>query len=390
MNRAATGAATPLWQLGFRPFFLLALLSAVGLMAVWLRLFLADASAVTYLDPVLWHGHEMVFGFVVAVVLGFVFTASQSWTGIPGIKGARLMLLAGLWLAARLLMLVPSAPKALVATVDLALLPLAIAFLAPYLGQSSQKKNAVFLILLALLAAGNLAVHLGALGAWPGHERQGLQFGLSVIVMMIAIIAGRVVPFFTSRVLPGYAPRAGLVDRVAIFGVAAFAVAQVFGAAAPVTAAIALAAGAANLWRLIGWLDRRVWKIPVLWILYVGYAWLCAGLFLAAIAALGAIPASAATHALTAGAIGTMIVGMVSRVSLGHTGRPIQPGRLTVASYHCVTAAAALRVFAPLLAPDRYVLAIEAAGGLWILAFTLLSVAYFPILTAPRVDGKPG
>lgn len=387
-----TGRLAAIWQLGFRPFFLLGLLAACGSMAAWLHYFLGGKGEGLFLEPTLWHAHEMIFGFTVAIIVGFVATASQSWSGKAGITGWRLVLMAILWALGRVAMLSPPIPRTAIAILDFSFLPLATAFLMPYLGGKGQRRNLVILLLLAVLTGGNLLMHLGALGIWPGNERRGLNLSLHAVVLMIVVIGGRVLPFFTSRAVTDYDLPSKRVDPYAAASVALYAIVVFAEADGRVTATLAVVAAAVTFWQWSRWLDRRIWRVPVLWILYVGYAWVWMGFMLTALSSLGPslTPATTATHAFTVGAIGTMIVGMVSRVSLGHTGRPIEPTRMVVVTYYLVTMAASIRVFGPMVVQARYLEAVALSGGLWIVAFATMFAAYLGILSSARPDGRPG
>jgi uncharacterized protein involved in response to NO len=387
----ASRSRLALWQLGFRPFFLLGLLAAPMLVALWLAALLRGPSAVQYFAPTYWHGHEMIFGFATAIVIGFIYTASQNWTGTPGIRGPRLVLLAGLWLAARVLMAFPILPRGLVAAIDLAFLPAAACFLVPYLGRKEQRHNLIFLVLLSALTIGNLLMHLSALGILVDFDRRGLYLGLDVIILMIVTISGRIVPMFSERAVPGYVrtPSPWL-DRAALASAVFYAVCDFALPMSALTALVAAAAAGINLGRWVRWHHRGIWRVPILWVLYVGYAWIAVGFALRAATRFAEVPISTATHAFTVGAIGTMIIAMISRVSLGHTGRAIRASRPTIAAYAFVTTAATARVVGSLPLGIPQSIALTVAGSLWVAAFGLLLVVYAPILLMPRVDGKPG
>jgi uncharacterized protein involved in response to NO len=380
-----------LWELGFRPLFLLGLFGGATLIGAWLWFFTTGQNSQNYFSPALWHAHEMIYGFAAVVMVGFILTASQNWTNIPGVKGKRLMSLAAVWLLARLLLAFPVLPPIANAFVDVIFLPMAIGFLLPYLGRSEQKSNAIFLVLLTLLTFGNLLMHLSALGILPGNEDRGAYFGLHVIILIIVIMGGRVIPFFSERAIPGYVkPITPWTDRAVIASVAAFLCASFFAPLSSLTGIFAGIAAVVNLKRWLTWLDRRVFLLPILAVLYVGYAWIIIGFTTSALANFSVISLSPATHAFTTGAVGTMIIGMISRVSLGHTGRPIIASHMTAAAYGFISLAAAIRVFGPILAPELYLISIQVSGTIWILAFILVCISYTPYFLFPRIDGRPG
>lgn len=379
------------WDLGFRPFFLLGLLAAPGLMIAWLTLFLNGTLAPSYFQPVLWHAHEMVYGFACAIVIGFIYTAAPKWTGTPGIRGLRLMLLAGIWVTARMLMAFPLIPAPIVAGIDLAFLPLSAMFLVPYLGRKEQRHNLIFLVLLSTLTLGNLLMHFSALGVVDGYDRPGLYLGLNVIIFMIVVIGGRFIPTFSENEVSGYR-RANLniLDKTALLSAVAFVIVSFAMPNSIAVGAIAIVATAVNLWLWIKWLHIGIWHIPILWVLYVGYAWIIIGFALTAASIFSTVSSTAATHAFTAGGFGTMIVAMVSRFSLVHTGRPLIAARATVAAYLLVSFAAIVRVVGATLLTGHSMISIQISGALWIASFIVLLTIYAPILIAPRVKGNLG
>lgn len=381
----------PLWQLGFRPFFALGGLAGALLVAAWLAVQAGALAPGGPLAPMVWHGHEMVFGFATGIVAGFVLTASQNWSGVRGVHGARLQGLVAVWLLARVLLLTP-APPALVAAVDLAFLPLVWVALWPCLKDPELRTElALFSVFFAVLLAGNAMVHAEALELTSGTALRGIRLGVHTIVLVIVFIGGRVIPFFTESSLARAQPRTWAWCERASHGTAwAFVAAQLVAPTHPASAALAFAAGAANLVRLAGWQVRRVRRVPLLWVLHLAYLWLVVGFVLAGLATLGLVAPSPALHAFTVGGIGTVVHGMISRVSLGHTGRRLHPSAWTVAGFVLVHLSAAVRVLLPLARPDLSTPAVHASGALWIAAYGLFLAVYAPKLLAARVDGKPG
>lgn len=370
--------SSPLLAKGFRPFFLLGAWYGGLAVLLWLAQVLGLFSWRAGLSPMAWHGHEMIFGFTTAIIAGFLLTAVPNWTGRPTPVGAPLGALVALWVLGRLAALTSLTPALVAAALDLAFLPaLALALVAP-LWKARKLSNLVFLPLLAGFSAGNGLVWAEQLGWASGSALVGLNLGLYCILTMIAVIGGRIIPFFIRAALPGSLTRSWpWVERTAVWSLPLVAV-------LPEAAGLAWLAAVANLVRLVGWHDRRLWRVPLLWVLYVGYAWLPLGL---ALRAAGASPFPA-LHALTAGCIGMMVLGMLARVALGHTGRPLAPPRAVVAGFVMVAIAAVLRTFGPLLFPS--LTWVVASGLLWSLAFGLYGAVYYPILTRPRADGKPG
>lgn len=384
----------PILALGFRPFFLLAAIFAAAAVPLWLLIYQGVLEPISYLPPTIWHGHEMVFGFVIAVVAGFLLTASTHWTGWQTASGWKLALLAGLWVAGRITLTAGAQlPAWLAIGLDVAFLPIVAVGLAIPILRAGNRRNIAFPVILLVLAATNLAIHLGALGVIDWDPSQGLRLAMDLILLMIGVLGGRVIPSFTRNALPqarvNPCPKASV---LALLSLAALAVAEAATSNPIITGSIALAAGMINALRMRGWGTFATLHTPILWILHVGYGWLAAGLILRGVAELtNFIPLDAGIHALTLGAIGSMILGMMSRVALGHTGRSIIPARLTVAAYWLVNAAALLRVVFALTWNDELrVAALIGSGAFWSLGFLCFAIVYLPILTRSRADGRAG
>ncbi len=386
-----TEPRTALLALGFRPFFLLAGLAALVLVALWLVQWSGWLAPSPYYGLIGWHAHEMLFGYTAAVIAGFLLTAVRNWTGQPTPTGMPLGLLALLWLLARVLPFV-SAPPPLIAAVDLAFLPLVALGLAGPLFRGTNKVNRVMLVLLALMSLANLMVHAEALGAGAGWARHGQDLMLDLVLVLILMVGGRVMPFFTEMAVQGAVPVRHRAIEIATFaGAVALLVADLLlGRGHPVAGVVALLLGLVQAMRVAGWHDARLWRLPMLWVLYTGYGWIVLSLLLRALAAFDLFPASPALHAFTAGGIGVLTLGMMARVALGHTGRAIEPAAATALAFVLVNLATALRVFGPWALPQVATWWIDAAGALWMSAFALFLAVYLPILWRPRLDGRPG
>lgn len=386
-----TEASNALLALGFRPFFLLAGLAAPVLMALWLAQWSGWLAPSDYYGVIGWHAHEMLFGYTAAVIAGFLLTAVRNWTGQPTPTGAPLGLLALLWLLGRLLPFLP-VPDPVIAVVDVAFLPLVALALAGPLFRGANKVNRVMLVLLGLMSLANLMVHAEALGVAAGWVRHGQDLMLDGVLVLILMVGGRVMPFFTEMAVAGAVPVRHRGIEVATFaGALALLLADVLlGRPHPLAGGMALVLGLVQAMRLAGWHDARLWRLPMLWVLYTGYGWVVLSLLLRGLSAFDLYPASPALHAFTAGGIGVLTLGMMARVALGHTGRAIEPAAATVLAFVLVNLATALRVFGPWAVPRAAHGWIDAAGVLWMLAFTLFLVVYLPILWRPRLDGRPG
>lgn len=402
-NAMAAPSLADLFSYGFRPFFLGAGLYAVLAMALWLAWIAIHAANgslgwITIAGaPHVWHAHEMVFGFIAAAIAGFLLTAVPNWTGAKPAHGRPLVLLFLLWLAGRLAMMTSAVlPAPLVAVVDLSFLPALALIAARQLWVKPQAKNFVFVVLLLAMAAGNLAYHLAATGA-AGRldELAGVRAALLVVMVLTTIIGGRIIPAFTHNHLhlnavPGAMPRRSPpLDKAAIASMTVFAALAVLPLDVRLAGAAAAVAAILNGWRLAGWRGTATASAPIVLVLHIGYLWLVTGLALWALAALtGLVTDVSAIHAFGTGAAGTMILAVMSRAALGHTGRPIVAAPMTSAAYVLVSVAALLRAFGPVLVPQQYNTVMLGAGVCWLLAFALFVAVYLPILVTPRVHQR--
>jgi len=377
-----------IWQYGFRPFYLLASLFACASLLLWVAQ-LSGVLPMAYLAGPLWHGHEMLFGFATAVIAGFLLTAVAAWTQQPPLRGAPLVMLVLLWLAGRVLVLTPWPWAATIANL---LFPLAVAVaIAIPLVRTRNRRNLLFIGLLAGLGVLAALLHLSAAGLLDLPVTLGLRAGLDVVLLVIVIIAGRVVPMFTNNAIAGAgATHDPMVERAAPWVVVALLAADVLQAHAVVVAALAGLAAVVHAARLALWRPWRTRHAPLVWILHAAYAWIVLHLGLRMMAEAGWLAPSLATHALTVGAIGGMTIGMMTRTARGHTGRPLKAGAAETAMFLLMQAAALVRVGGGILAPGGSLAMVQASGLLWSAAFGLYAIAYWPVLTRPRVDGRPG
>ena len=384
----------PILALGFRPFFLAAGLSAVLTLLVWLAMLHGAIAMDGYYAGTTWHAHELLFGYGTAVIAGFLLTAVRNWTGMATATGAELGALVLLWALGRVAPLLPL-PGMLVAALDLSFPALLALSLYKPLWQGPNPANRVFLALLGGMCLAALLVHIQALGLTARTALAGDRLMLGLILMTLLVVAGRVMPFFTRTAIPGTAPSSkAWVERLtfglALLWVAADSSTQIGLPVAVPAALFALSLALVQGMRLAGWHDRRVWGIPLLAVLYSGYLWLILGLILNALAHLGLLQPFPALHALTIGTIGVFTLGMMARVTLGHTGRAMVASRLTVMAFAALNLAALVRVFAPLAWPSAYRYWLTGSGSLWLLAFGLFLWVYAPLLVSPRADGRPG
>jgi uncharacterized protein involved in response to NO len=384
-NEAATTFA--LWNLGFRPFYLLASVFSALSVVLWAAQFSGWLPGL--LPGALVHAHEMIFGFTSAVLAGFLLTAVCAWTKEPTVSGRPLMALAVLWVAGRVVVLTP---WALAATLINAAFPVAVAVaIALPLLRSRNTRNYFFVGLLVLLGALVVSVHLALQGRFALSPHVGLQLALDVILFIMIVIGGRVIPMFTNNGIPGTnATRHPWLEKIALGSVILLFAADALEASPVLGAAIALLAALAQAWRLALWKPWRTLATPLVWILHAAYAWIVVHLLLRGLSALDLLAASFAAHALTVGAIGGMTLGMMTRTARGHTGRPLRADGFELAMFLLIQIAALSRVGGGLISPALYMPSIAVSGLLWAAAFGLYALRYWPVLTRPRVDGKPG
>jgi uncharacterized protein involved in response to NO len=385
-------AVHPFWSLGFRPFFVLAAVAAGLLMPVWGFYFAGDLGVPTRLAPPIWHGHEMLFGFTAAVIAGFLLTAVPNWTGIPAVKGGRLIALVALWIAGRLAVFYAGLlPAWLVAAIDVAFLPALILAIAPALLASGSRRNMGFPVVLLVFTLANLAIHAAAMGYFPLGAEIGIKVAVGLVTLLMIIIGGRVIPGFTANALGTPSRRADWSDKAALYAAIAVLLLELLPQARLAQGVAAVAAAVLVALRMRGWQSLRTLRRPILWVLHVGYAWIAVGYAFKGLAQLTELLRwQDALHGLTAGAIGTLTLGMMSRVALGHTGRPLRVTPSITAAYILITLATVIRLCTPFAAALHPVQALtHVAGGLWATAFIIFLAVYTPMLISPRADGKP-
>jgi uncharacterized protein involved in response to NO len=387
---------TSLFAYGFRANFFLAGIAAITLVPVWAMGFVAGTPVGSGWPPTLWHAHEMLFGFIAIAMAGFMLTAVPSWTGQKGFAGTPLVVLAAVWVAGRLAIASSSWwPAWVPALVDLAFLPfLATLVMIPLL--RSKNRNAPLLVVLGALWLTNLAFHIGLIHKDMPFARHALFVGVDIVLVLVTVIGGRIIPAFSTAALRQLGVEDALKSRTALTVASlvlmtGIAVIDVFSLESRVAGWAAAAAAAVQCIRLLQWRTLKTLRQPIVWVLHLGYAWLPLGLALKAAALLGGYAIAAFwLHALTIGALTTMIVAVMTRAALGHTGRPLVVHPMIVVAYVLLTAAAVLRVFGLSILGLSYPWVIIWAAFFWTAAFALFVGIYTPILWGPRVDGKPG
>ena len=383
---AAAGFA--LWNLGFRPFYLLASVFSAFSVLLWTAQF-AGYFPSAYLQGPVWHGHEMLFGYAIAVIAGFLLTAVRVWTNQPTPSGVPLMALAALWVCGRVLVLTPFIMTAAVVN---AAFPVAVAVaIGIPLVRSRNIRNYFFVGLLVLVGALILAVHLALQGRFELSPHLGLQLALDVVLFIMVVMGGRVIPMFTNNGVPGAnATRHALVEKFALGAVLLLFAADLLQLPQTAIAMIAVIGALAHGVRLYFWRPWRTLATPLVWILHAAYAWIIVHFALRGLSQLDLLAGSYATHVLTVGAIGGLTLGMMTRTARGHTGRPLKADGFELAVFLLIQVAVVVRVFAGIASPGLHMVSVQASALLWAAAFGLYAVRYWPVLTRPRLDGKPG
>ncbi|MFM4826360.1 NnrS family protein [Aeromonas bivalvium] len=384
----------PLFRLGFRPFFLLGALFSTVTMLGWLAQLNGLIQMPGIGNPIWWHAHEMLFGFGAAIVAGFLLTAVQNWTGHPGVRSWPLALVVGLWMVPRCLLPWLGEGNPVLMVADLAWLPLCAWFLAKPIMATRQWRNLFFVPLLLMLTLLNGA-------SWLWHEQWAVTEHLLLTTVLlfttlIAVMGGRVIPFFTARGT-GREKAAPLLwlERTALASLWLILLIWLLlptpGTTGIYMVPLYIVAAGLHLWRQLRWRLPTTLPHPLLWSLHLAYLFIPLGLLALSAQAAGlAISLSLASHLLSVGCLGTMILGMIARVSLGHSGRPLQVGRRISWAFALIIAAAGCRVLIPLLWPADTLYGWNLSGLGWSLAYGLFVWIYAPILTSPRADGRPG
>lgn len=393
-----TAQPTPiLLTYAFRPFFLLAAAYALLSVLAWLAFLFAGLPLPLGWSPLQWHSHEMLYGFVTAAIAGFLLTAICNWTGASPLSGGRLLGLILLWLAGRIAFwLAGWLPAWMVAAVDLLFLPVLTLYVLKVLLAHGNRRNLILVAALSALTLGNVLMHWGFTSGRMDLLKLGQSLGLDVITLLMVVIAGRITPAFSANWLraqggnPERVIQSAWVTRLAIASVVVLLLVSLLPLPPAVVGAAALAAAAINSLRLWQWAGWRVLREPLLWILHLAYGWIVVALWLRGLSAFSdGLSASLWQHTLALGGIGTLILGVMSRVAMGHTGRSLTLlpfGRLM---YAAMIAATVLRVGAADQWLD-YRLGVTLSALLWVLAFALFLILYTPVLVRPRPDGRPG
>ena len=393
---------TPLLRLGFRPFFLSGAIFSVIAITLWLLMYKGAISLSPLGGGYWWHIHEMIFGFGGAIIAGFLLTAVQNWTGVSGAKGNKLLALFLLWLAGRIVLLIPdllgSSETSLIlaSTVDLLFLPAVAYVLAKPIIAIKQYRNLFFVPLLALFTIANLEMHLAINFPEIFNTIYSGYAGVMLVTFLMSVMAGRVAPMFTANgtQTPKVTPLPWL-DKATN---GSLAIAMLSLLLQPIVGFSTVFFGVllivASVFQTMRWLRWRPWitlQVPLLWSLHGAMKFISFGLFVLGISYLiPEIPSNHAWHLLTIGGMGGLILAMISRVSLGHTGRPLTPPKSMSIAFVLISLAALVRTFGPWAIPEKTLLFIDISGGFWIIAFVIFIANYGPMLVSARKDGRPG
>lgn len=380
-----------LFALGFRPFFFLAALSAPVLMVLWMMQLAGMVTLSSYYFPTGWHAHEMLFGYTVAVIAGFLLTAAGNWTGMKVIAGWRLGVLVFVFLLSRFSPFMTELPHWMIAAIDISFIPLVALFLAIPIIKIKQWSNFIFIPVLLLMAASNAIVHLSALSIIDVPVVTGSRAMLYLVILLIVIMGGRVIPFFTERGVEGVSTKKWQwIEWSSAISILLVMIADVILNDRLLIGYFAMFAAIIHGLRVAGWYSGKIWQVPLVWVLHVAYGWIVLGFIIKSAVLINPGAGLFAYHAFTVGGIGVMTLGMMARVTLGHTGRDMQIDRVMITSFIVINIAVVVRVIAPMFFPDYYLQFIHVSAWLWIGAFVIFLVVYTPMWIYSRVDGREG
>ena len=388
---------TPLLRLGFRPFFLSGAIFGIIAIILWLLMYKGTVSVSPLGGGYWWHIHEMIFGFGCAIIAGFLLTAVQNWTGARGAQGNTLLVLFLLWLAGRVVLLIPDFLGATLTTlVDLSFLPAVAFVLAKPIIAIKQYRNLFFVPLLLLFTLANLEMHLAIYYPQTFTTRFSAYSGVMLVTFLMSVMAGRVTPMFTANgTKTAKATPLPWLDKITngSLAIAMFylLLQPLLGFSEEFFGILLIVAGFFQTMRWLRWKPWITLGVPLLWSIHIAIKFIAYGLIVLGLSYLiPEIPTNHIWHLLTIGGMGGLILAMISRVSLGHTGRPLSPPKAMTLAYILITLAALIRALGPWALPEKTLLFIDISGTFWLLAFGIFVVTYAPMLTSARKDGRPG
>ncbi len=383
---------TALFNLAFRPFFLFGSAYAAISVFVWVLVYSGELDQTfSFSSPMLWHAHEMIFGYAMAIIAGFLLTAARNWTGVQTVNDLPLLLLLLCWLAARILSFFDLQLWQMIFD-NLFLLGVMIALTIPVI-KAKHWRSLGIVVKLFLILSSNIVFYLGATGQIESGERMGLYSGLYLVISLVLMLSRRVMPMFIQNGV-GYPVKLinrVWLDRACLILFLMFWIADVSIPNGKIASALAATLFFLHSIRMIGWHTHGIWKQPLLWSLYLAYGFLILGFLIKALAGVSNISPNLAVHAFTYGGIGMMTLAMMSRVARGHTGRNIyEPSKALFWMFAIIFSGAIIRVILPIIDMSHYMLWIKWSHVHWLIAFGIFVFLYIPILINPRVDGKPG
>ena len=388
---------TPLLRLGFRPFFLSGAIFSMVAIILWLLMYKGTITLSPLGGGYWWHIHEMIFGFGCAIIAGFLLTAVQNWTGARGAQGTTLLILFLIWLSGRIALLFPDIAGSTVTTIlDVSFLPAVAFVLAKPLIAIKQYRNLFFVPLLLLFSIANVEMHLALYYPNTFTINYSAYAGVMLVTFLMSVMAGRVTPMFTAN--GTNTPKATPFPWLDLLTNGSLGIAMLYLLLEPALGFADLSFGVlliiAGFLQTMRWLRWKPWitlGVPLLWSLHISIKFIAYGLvFLGASYLTTEIPSNHIWHLLTIGGMGGLILAMISRVSLGHTGRPLSPPKAMTLAYIFITLAALIRAIGPWIAPEKTLLFIDISGSFWLLAFGVFVITYAPMLMRARKDGRPG
>ncbi len=387
----------PFFRLGFRPFFFSGAIFSIIAITLWLLMYKGTISLSPLGEGYWWHIHEMIFGFGCAIVAGFLLTAVQNWTGMRGVQGTELILLFLLWVAGRVVLLMPDLLGNTFSTIiDISFLPAVAFLLAKPIVVVKQYRNLFFVPLLLLFTIANLEMHMALYYPQVFNTTYAGYAGVMLVTFLMSVMAGRVAPMFTANgtQTPKATPLPWL-DKATNGSLAIIMISlllqPVVGFSSTFFGSILIVAG---IFQTMRWLRWRPWitlGVPLLWSIHASIKFISFGLIILGISYLiPEVPSNHIWHILTIGGMGGLILAMISRVSLGHTGRPLSPPKAMTLAYIFIIIASLVRAFGPWAIPEKTMLFIDISGTFWIFAFAVFAITYAPMLLKARKDGRPG
>jgi len=388
---------TPLLRLGFRPFFLSGTIFSMVAVILWLLMYKGTITLLPLGGGYWWHIHEMIFGFGCAIIAGFLLTAVQNWTGARGAQGTTLLILFLIWFTGRIALLFPDIlGNTLTTILDLSFLPAVAFVLAKPLIAIKQYRNLFFVPVLLLFSIANLEMHLAIYYPDTFTINYSAYAGVMLVTFLMSVMAGRVTPMFTAN--GTNTPKVNPLPWLDLLTNGSLGIAMLYLLLEPVLGFADLSFGVlliiAGGFQTMRWLRWKPWltlEVPLLWSLHISIKFIAYGLIILGASYLTTeIPSNHIWHLLTIGGMGGLILAMISRVSLGHTGRPLSPPKAMTLAYIFITLAALIRAIGPWISPEKALMFIDISGTFWLLAFGIFVVTYAPMLMSARKDGRPG